>query len=658
VNAGVTLTLNNITLTNGLAAQGGAVENAGNVVINNSTLSGNAANNFGGAIYNDTGATATISGSTFSGNSAPQGGGIYNNNGTVTISGSTISGNSTTDAGGFIYNNGTFTASATTFSGNTATNFGGAIYNNLVDFTVSGSTFSSNSAGEGGAIATYNGIATIGNSTFSGNTATGNGGAVYNGGTGNLSNATFSGNSAASGGGIYNNDTANVNNALLANSTGGNCGGNNLIGGNNLQFGDNTCINGGSAVPIAAQNPLAGGLANYGGSTQTIALSSGWANPALGGGNTTVCGSTPVNNVDQRGEPRPQPAGTNCDIGSFETNLNPLPVEVLHASLGATLNASVSGDIITYKLIIRNLDYGRAAYPYVLFPLNSSLELLSASFPDNRDWVKEIVAEGANPHLEIRFHDLMFKEQAGATLLFRFRPEVADGQSLVQRYPVFWDDDSGVAFSRYSNRVTVFRGQEGPSLFRFNPDSVTIDKGSSRIFAADFFVPDEKVEFWYTDADGKSVSLGYRFADSDGNVKFDLKTADIPPGLYSIAGRGYFCAIIASAVITIDGTKVQSFTPGNISVNAGETIRLSGDFFGPGERVTYWYTSPDGESVELGYVWADADGQVNIQVDLTGIPAGDYVVAANGNRSEVRARALVKVIVAVRSPGEQSPTNY
>jgi IPTL-CTERM motif len=132
VNAGVTVTFQNLTIVNGNSggAGGGGIFNNGTVTISNSTLSGNSGNG-GGGIFNGGAATVTISNSTFSGNSSTggSGGGIYNN-GTATISNSTFSGNSTpANGGGINSDGGTVTISNSTFSGNSATT-GGGIFRN------------------------------------------------------------------------------------------------------------------------------------------------------------------------------------------------------------------------------------------------------------------------------------------------------------------------------------------------------------------------------------------------------------------------------------------------------------------------------------------------------------------------------------------------
>jgi hypothetical protein len=74
---------------------------------------------------------------------------------------------------------------------------------------------------------------------------------------------------------------------------------------------------------------VAGLLADNGGPTQTIALLDSAANPAL------HRGAADELTTDQRGEPRPAPAGTNPDIGAFE--LQEAPPIVLGAARGERL---------------------------------------------------------------------------------------------------------------------------------------------------------------------------------------------------------------------------------------------------------------------------------------------------------------------------------
>jgi filamentous hemagglutinin family protein len=295
--SGITVTLNDLTLTDGNA-------------VNTGGIGANRAGDGGGLLVyteNSRHATVNINDSTISNNTAPNtngGGGIYiaaeTGFGTVNIDNSTI-------------------------SGNTATlNFGGGIYSD-----------------------SYQGAAalTIANTTIVNNTAYGNGGGIFVDGRNNtgasltISNSTIAGNSSSNGGGIYNlgvgaimiGDTIlsgnTVSGAESDLTTGG--GGSTTDNGYNLygQNGNNGGFNASNAVTIQSTDILLSGaistvlapLANNGGPTETMALVAG--SPALGNGSSTlsISGYT-LPGTDQRGDPRQTgPAGTQVvDIGAYQ----------------------------------------------------------------------------------------------------------------------------------------------------------------------------------------------------------------------------------------------------------------------------------------------------------------------------------------------------
>jgi predicted outer membrane repeat protein len=185
IDSTATVTLKDLTVTNGYASASSLGSELGGGAYNNGTL--------------------TVSNSTFSTNSAlVQGGAIYNGN-ALTVTDSTFTGNSTgsSGAGGAILSDGTESITNSTFSNNSS-GHGGAIVSYIFDTaTISGSTFSGNSAsseGYGGAIVSA-GALSITNSTFSGNSAPVSGGIYYDVfGALTITNCTFSGNSATSGG--------------------------------------------------------------------------------------------------------------------------------------------------------------------------------------------------------------------------------------------------------------------------------------------------------------------------------------------------------------------------------------------------------------------------------------------------------------------------
>jgi predicted outer membrane repeat protein len=243
----------------------------------------------------------------------------------VTIAnGKTTSNNcSNGSCGGAVFNAGIFTLTNSTFKQNSSTFDGGAIYNNG-SLTISNSTFISNTASStGGAIDNDGSIPSLINSTFISNTAGSTGAAVLNSPTGNIAsitNSTFAYNSSTGGGVIYNAGIVTLKNNILAHLTGGNnCGitsGTFTDGGGNLSD-DNSC-NFSPSNRNGVHNIYLDTLKNNGGPTQTLALLPNSA--ALFAGVTANCPAT-----DQNNQPRPQPVGTACDAGAFESNLQLTP---------------------------------------------------------------------------------------------------------------------------------------------------------------------------------------------------------------------------------------------------------------------------------------------------------------------------------------------
>jgi CSLREA domain-containing protein len=254
------------------------------------------------------------------------GGGIYNS-GTLTVTNSVISDNfgGTPFGGGGIYNDGTLTVINSTFTRNIAIHDGGGILNYNGSATVINSIFSGNTADSEGAGSysgggiSNDGIMSVTNSTFTGNIAS-YGGGLVDWETLTVTNSTIAGNIVSGWGGGINSpsNTTTLKNTIVASNTGntgGNCHGTITDGGNNLDSG-NTCGWGSTNGSMSNTNPMLGSLAHNGGPTQTMALLAG--SPAIDAGNASVCSSSPVNGVDQRGMSRPQGAG--CDIGAYEYN--------------------------------------------------------------------------------------------------------------------------------------------------------------------------------------------------------------------------------------------------------------------------------------------------------------------------------------------------
>ena len=226
IGEGFTVTLTNVTLTNGNATVGGAIYNFGNLDLVYVNFVNNTAK-YGGAIMNYA-YGLVLDDSTFTNNTAKIGGAIYNSADCFVVGNSTFANNTATSNGGVIFNYGIgFVVGNSTFVNNSAADGAGAIMNGGRGFVVGNSTFANNTAtSKGGAIYNYGIGFVVGNSTFANNTAE-DAGAVYNEGDNSVvGNSTFANNTAEDAGAVYNKgDNSVVGNSTFVNNTATSIGG-------------------------------------------------------------------------------------------------------------------------------------------------------------------------------------------------------------------------------------------------------------------------------------------------------------------------------------------------------------------------------------------------------------------------------------------------
>ena len=336
--------------------------------IQDSQIYSNRADSTGGGLYayGTTTTRWTIQRSEIYSNTAASGGAIGNFV-PLALSDSHLHDNRASFDGGAMKAFAPYTILRTTLDANSAGRFGGAIFNSQTAGTfpefahIEQSTLSGNFAKFGGAIY-HDGFIVPGsllvllNSTVSGNAVTGGditttpllrgggGGIFIYGGQTLLLNATVVGNhvnfAGGPGGGLFIMASANfkARSSLIAN----NWHNGTILQGpiaddgyTNVTNGDGTTgelafdlirtttnffITGPQGGNIVGQDPLLGPLQNNGGPTQTHALLPG--SPAIDTGAPAGCTKdvaavTPLT-IDQRGAPRPYPAGGRCDIGAFE----------------------------------------------------------------------------------------------------------------------------------------------------------------------------------------------------------------------------------------------------------------------------------------------------------------------------------------------------
>jgi|GEM_PF-2599247 len=404
--------LENLTLRNGCASRdttpassidtfGGAIYSAGQLKINNSTLTNNNAAiasetraGIGGAIYGKHG-PIIITNSNLSGNVADTGGAIYAGGAgiettdvDVTIRQSTIDGNSAIFAGGVFVADSDLHVTDSTFSNNSVTTASGGIHTELADdVSITNSTFYNNNAVNGfGALHLYANSATITNSTFSNNPAS---------------------DSEA----IYVLDTPlTLANTILADSVNGTLCSSNVS--NLITYAGVNLIEDGSCDAVANSqmtgDPLLDptGLQDNGGLTETIALMP--SSPAIDAGDNTVV-TLPY---DQRGDGYPRFNGTAVDIGAYENQsvafFPPFPeCGTATLELSAITQNSVQytvSDVAVPTDHLLDLSYG---YYSPLYPLGAYNAIVQVTYMGSPIWVgnagSDTIDEGtwsSSPYLD------------------------------------------------------------------------------------------------------------------------------------------------------------------------------------------------------------------------------------------------------------------
>ena len=319
IGAANTLTLNNLTLTNGKGAgtvNGGALTViAGKVVASGVNLTNSTTATNGGGAYVAAAGSLSMTNGTVGPNTAPNGAGIYTAGGAITLNGTTVSGNAATTAGGLFVLGGTTTLTNATVANNSATSGGGLASAGAV--TINGGAVTGNSATNGGGLFNNTGTLTVSGASVTGNTATNQGGAVYQqAGTTNLNNATVDNNTAVLGGaaaivaGALNTSGGSLSSNTAVNAGAVYNGGTTVVDGttvNSNKANGGTAANGGNAgalynaaaltvknasltgnrvVPNTNASP---GVSGYGGAVLSVSLSAAGA-PTLSFQNTTING--------------------------------------------------------------------------------------------------------------------------------------------------------------------------------------------------------------------------------------------------------------------------------------------------------------------------------------------------------------------------------
>jgi uncharacterized delta-60 repeat protein/CSLREA domain-containing protein len=365
INTGKTVTISNLTISNGSSTSGGGILNQGTLTLNNCNIFGNTSTSFGGGIWNSSGALTlndcnvggtgvgqpNTSGTSGSGRS---GGGI-SSFGTLVINRGSVVGNS---RGGILLN-GTSTLNGAAVTNNTNDEGGGGGLSLFGTVSILNCLIANNvvtsGVGGGGILNTTDTNTVLVNTTITGNSTNGPGGGVWviNSSltatnvtvTNNRADSDNNGGGTEKGGGIHvSASQVLVHNSIIAGNFGGSLFGAipddfsgftqgadpsssfNLIG---------VCSSCGLSQgvnnnQVGVSDPLLGSLADNGGVTQTHALLRG--SPALDAGSNARIISPPFSGpafTDQRGAgfarivDGPDADTTDTvDIGAFEAQVS------------------------------------------------------------------------------------------------------------------------------------------------------------------------------------------------------------------------------------------------------------------------------------------------------------------------------------------------
>ncbi len=318
------LTLENITLTNGDSSAGPYVGNGGAITsynmglnLSHTIITGNSSPSAGGGVYVSSSDLA-LDNSTVSNNTAIyHGGGFSVNTGDATLTLSNVTANSTSadySPGGGFHVNGNLNLSSSNITGNSTSGNGsggggGTINGNTIltsSFVTGNSTTGNNSSGGGLYVSE---TTTLNSSTISGNSTAAdnaNGGGLFSSQNVTLTQSAITGNSTAgsytSGGGLHTFGTVNLNQSDISNNvmTGSSSRGGGILASGTATLNNSTVT--GNSLSATAGNNTGGGLYAYNGVSlsfssitgNTITTGTGTSDSARGGGFVSSSGTNSI----------------------------------------------------------------------------------------------------------------------------------------------------------------------------------------------------------------------------------------------------------------------------------------------------------------------------------------------------------------------------
>ena len=381
---GSTLTLNQVDVEGGTARTGGGIYSGGVLTLTDSRIADNqtlvegATGNHGGGIaHAATGGALMISDSTIAGNDAEESGaGLYVLGGPLTIKRSQVTDNfGGGNGGGLFVSSPNYSVTYSEFAGNHANNGGGVYLMEMGDVLRCAFVDNTAVAAGGGLHDAFGGFIRF--STLAGNVAAQGGGVYANATQTLLDSDTIATNS---GGGVFNQHGVSFEDTIVARNAGGNCTGNPpLFGAYNMED-VNSCgfVSGINSPNFPNTDPKLGPLGFHGGPTRSISLLHG--SPAVDAVSSQVRTNC-ENMLDQRGHgrgrPRVAPDLFLCDIGAFELT-QPFRVNSFADGVDADPNddrCKTAGNLCTLRAAIQQANATVGADEIVLPPGTLTLSI-------------------------------------------------------------------------------------------------------------------------------------------------------------------------------------------------------------------------------------------------------------------------------------------
>jgi hypothetical protein len=638
IGSGSTLSINDLTLADGIsqggngaagtgtgggggAGLGGAIfDNGGSLVLQRSTLKGNTAEGGnggagqyltgtgggGGGLGGGNGVTSGNGGG-FNGGLYPGGNGGFGGGGGASL---------TSTGGGGAGGNGGFGGGAGgTSTGNgtpaTAGFGGGGSFTGAAGFGAgSGAAAGGGGAGMGGAIFNDAGTVTLENSTLTSNTAQGGtgghsgsglGGAVFNyNGTLDVTNVTISGNTATGGRGIYNLGDAGTATAVLNNTIIGQSStsvtdfvGNTINGGTSTTSGVGNLIrsqSGFAGTVVSNADPLLGSLASNGGDTQTLLPASN--SPVIDAGSIGAIGGA---TTDQLGDPRT--IGGNVDIGSIEV---------------------ISSPVVTGNPTSVTVNTGG----------NTSFTSIAAGSPaPTEQW--QISTDGGSTFTNITNGGVY----SGATTATLTITGAAAGMNGDEYQDVYTNSQGTATTTTATLTVDV-----APAVTT-NPGSVTINPGSNTSFTVAATGNPLPTVQWQVSTDG-----GATFSNlTDTGIYTGVSTDVLTLTNATLTENGYeYQAVFSNtlfgasspstttttaATLTLSAAPVVGVEPTSATINAGGNATFLSSAIGSPTPTEQWQVSTDGGATFTNVT----NGGVYSGATTTTLSISSGIAAMNGN---------------------------